>query len=599
MKRTLDLPKEDKILLTHPEAFTAYKIIKAHSATHKIDPPKPDKKGGFLIHFKMEVALPSRCRQYGISETGVRLREPIKLSFPLSYPFHAPTIYLRSDFNNKLPHITPLIRVDKTDGITPCIYDGSLDELLLRDADGLTDMINHLSEWLGKAAINDLIDPLQGWEPIRRDLDSGWIVYDVSEMRSLVNDKNGSAIFPGRFIQNQADLKDSQIAFGIVNQSKALKLSPGLIKQLPRYQKVDEGIIFDTMIFFVWPDKDNVADHYLPDEVTTIQQLIAYADRYGCREPLQNVVNELCWVSMQARVFIPKLPIFIILCARRPIHLIGTDSNLELIPYKVDCNIEKSSSQIVGLTLQINSLSPVTSIGHRHMLNKRLLRQMSGTDLYAENGPIVMIGCGSVGSKIAMHLARSGCGPFQLIDKGIFSPHNAARHALTFTEIPLQKTVLLAEEINTLHQDATPLFCDVINMFDKPINESPALPPNTSLIIESTGSVAVREKLASLCPETLPGRLFHAALYEGGSAGVIAIEGTSRNPNVNDLLVKFWNERVNDDQLSSKFPKADTIGSRQDIGIGCGSHTMVMPDSRVSLYAAGMAEKARYILTVS
>lgn len=593
------MPGEDKILLKHPEAIIAYKIIKEHSATYKVHLPKPDKGGGFLIHFKMEVALPSRCRQSSISETGVRLREPIRFSFPKSYPFHAPTIYLRKDFNDKLPHINPLIMIDMAEGITPCIYDGSLDELLLRDADGLTDIINHLSEWLGKAAINDLIDSRQGWEPMRRDFDSGWIVYDVSEMRGLVTDKNDYAIFPGKFIQSKYAKNDSQIVFGIVDQSETLKLSAGLLGQMKRYRKKDsDEIKFDSMVFFIWADKGNDTNRYAPDEVATFDQFIENAEQYGCKGSLQNALNEFFWAGAQAGWYNYQLPIFIILCARRPIHMIGTDSNLELIAYKIDCKIEKLPSKIIGVgpTLQINPMSSVISLGHRHMLNPRLLRQMSGSDLNTVNGPVVMIGCGSVGSKIAMHLAKSGCGPFLLIDKGIFSPHNAARHALTFTELPLPKTELLADEISSLRQVATPIFSDVISLLDIPTDKSTAIPSNTSLIIETTGSIAVREKLASLCPESLPGRLFHAALYEQGRIGIIAVEGSSRNPNVNDLLVKFWNTRANNEQLSLNFFKNKDMVSRQDIGMGCGSHTMIMPDTRVSLYSAGMSEKARQII---
>ncbi len=103
--------------------------------------------------------------------------------------------------------------------------------------------------------------------------------------------------------------------------------------------------------------------------------------------------------------------------------MIGTDSNLELIAYKIDCKIEKLPSKIIGVgpTLQINPMSSVISLGHRHMLNPRLLRQMSGSDLNTVNGPVVMIGCGSVGSKIAMHLAKSGCVPSCSLTKA-YSP---------------------------------------------------------------------------------------------------------------------------------------------------------------------------------
>jgi len=49
-------------------------------------------------------------------------------------------------------------------------------------------------------------------------------------------------------------------------------------------------------------------------------------------------------------------------------------------------------------------------------------------------------------------------------------------------------------------------------------------------------------------------------------------------------------------QLFLKFSKNETIANRQDVGMGCGSYTMVMPDTRISIYAAGMAEKARHII---
>ncbi|WP_201722252.1 ThiF family adenylyltransferase, partial [Sulfitobacter sp. HI0023] len=39
------------------------------------------------------------------------------------------------------------------------------------------------------------------------------------------------------------------------------------------------------------------------------------------------------------------------------------------------------------------------------------------------------LGCGSLGSKIAMHLARSGRAPISVIDNDTMEPHNYARHS--------------------------------------------------------------------------------------------------------------------------------------------------------------------------
>ena len=114
---------------------------------------------------------------------------------------------------------------------------------------------------------------------------------------------------------------------------------------------------------------------------------------------------------------------------------------------------------------------------------------------------------------------------------------------------------------------------------------------NTSLVIDSTGSIKVREYLASLDSKKLPGRLIHVALYNNGQIGIVAIEGKSRNPNVSDLIAEFWNTLVDDRVLSSTFMKAQL--DRTEIGLGCGSHTMIMPDTIVSLHSAGMAEMIR------
>jgi integrative and conjugative element protein (TIGR02256 family) len=102
--------------------------------------------------------------------------------------------------------------------------------------------------------------------------------------------------------------------------------------------------------------------------------------------------------------------------------------------------------------------------------------------------------------------------------------------------------------------------------------------------------------LAALPPDKLPGRILHAALYQAGKVGLMTIEGNDRNPNVSDLSVQFKDMWIESEDISSAFRTSNDTVSRRDVGLGCGSYTMVMPDTRVSLYAAGMAERARQVL---
>lgn len=582
----------------HREAECAFRTIQSHTSIDgETEPPRALDNGGFEIKFNMHVSLPSRSNRKGISETGVKSREPIILRFPLTYPFQAPTTLLRPDFNRLLPHINPILGVDEKSHVLPCVYDGPLDDLLHQEGDGLSEILNQLSEWLGKAAIDDLIDPRQGWEPIRRDDTFGWAVYDLSGFRDQAQDKEGALAFQCRVWEPQNGEKQLYFVGGIDHQ-KPRDISPWLIKHFFFMEKSPVGPSYRSLMIFVWSNSGEIAGHYLPESIYSLHKLYERAKEYGCHGPLRDAFVSLNWAIKGASLHMPIFPIFVILCARRPCVLIGGDSSLELIPYMVECHVEDAKSPFSESAIRVREDSPVLPLGHRHVLTSKLLRRMSGGADTMKNGPIVHIGCGSVGSKIAIHLARCGLGPFKLIDNAAFSPHNVARHALIpVPEIPGQpKASLLAEQIRMLRADAEPYIDDIATLCQRSDNKTKVFLDDTRLIIETTGSMAVRELLGDLPPRKLPGRLLHAALYQFGRLGLMALEGHVRNPNVSDLVVRFRDVWIDYDDIRSRFEASSDSISRQDVGLGCGSHTMIMPDTRVSLYAAGMAERARQVL---
>ncbi|NKF15283.1 thiamine biosynthesis protein ThiF, partial [Rhizobium sp. BUS002] len=84
------------------------------------------------------VELPSRAQAAGVSATGVGLLEPCVLVFS-SWPLRSPRPLLRSDFPRDLPHINPHRAGEM---VPPCIYEGSLDELLHeRGLDAIVDQL--------------------------------------------------------------------------------------------------------------------------------------------------------------------------------------------------------------------------------------------------------------------------------------------------------------------------------------------------------------------------------------------------------------------------------------------------------------------------
>ena len=90
----------------------------------------------------------------------------------------------------------------------------------------------------------------------------------------------------------------------------------------------------------VWPGKHPssqpiINNTYLPETVTTVIELKERAERYGCAAELN---DGLGWLKKCLSVYTKAGPfsLAVILLARRPFNIIGTDSPIELCPYLVD-----------------------------------------------------------------------------------------------------------------------------------------------------------------------------------------------------------------------------------------------------------------------
>lgn len=75
------------------------------------------------------------------------------------------------------------------------------------------------------------------------------------------------------------------------------------------------------------------------------------------------------------------------------------------------------------------------------------------SDIMLKKGAII-IGCGSVGSLVALELARAGVGRFFLIDMDIFSYHNICRHQCGVQDVGKYKTTALKERILQINPSA-------------------------------------------------------------------------------------------------------------------------------------------------
>lgn len=75
------------------------------------------------------------------------------------------------------------------------------------------------------------------------------------------------------------------------------------------------------------------------------------------------------------------------------------------------------------------------------------------SDIMLKKGAVI-IGCGSVGSLVALELARAGVGRFFLIDMDIMSYHNICRHQCGILDVGKYKTTALQERILQINPSA-------------------------------------------------------------------------------------------------------------------------------------------------
>lgn len=551
------LPRPIMLALKEMEAFTDLEIVSLPVGNRK----------GWIIETRFAVTLPSRSVKAGISSTKVKDCEPVYFKFPKNYPRKAPTVLLRKDFPKNLPHINP----SPADGyVAPCIYDGSLDDLLHLGR-GLTEILDRVQDWLTKAASNSLINRDQGWEPIRYDSVENWIIYEHPRLRALVTDKAGSGFL---FVDSFAG---ENITFYRLYDYTPKPLDGSYTYvAAQRDLKTDKCLRGVRPLLFCWPDDGGEVSEYFPETVTNLGELVEKSKMYGTYETFWPEIQQL-WNRLGSKS--TAIDVIAVHCVRRPLQLINQHTKLELLAYRV-----RAAFNFFGVP---DMKAPVEIVGHIHAVGPDLLQEMSGSRP-AKMESIVQVGCGSLGSKITMHLCRAGHGPFTLIDNKYMSEHNLARHALTKTVG--NKAELLQKDIEVFNVRATAHAKSLQDYVAK--NENRLFEKN-SLVIDSTASINVRETLASLPVAQNGSRIFQTGLYSEGKIGFITIEGKERNPRIDDLHAAISDVAIDNKAVSKALMGSGDGFQRHSTGQGCGSYTMVIPDTKISLHSAAMAERAR------
>lgn len=148
------------------------------------------------------------------------------------------------------------------------------------------------------------------------------------------------------------------------------------------------------------------------------------------------------------------------------------DNNLQLLGYYCgECNeqptIEMSDNTIIGYKCnnELIFLSNESTTSDNNLIKCEISTYQLKMDIFSRNTGIlesdtmlkkgaIIIGCGSVGSLVALELARAGVGRFLLIDMDILGYHNICRHQCGILDVGKYKTTAVKERILQINPTA-------------------------------------------------------------------------------------------------------------------------------------------------
>jgi len=506
----------------------------------------------------MQVDLPPAWAAAG-SPTGVKQYEPVRAVFWPDYPASAPSFYLRDDFPRNLPHLQPAPR---TVPPRPCLVLGSEQNLFF--SRGINGMLNQLSEWLHKAARNELIDQPSGWEAVLRNYVEHSFNADLAQLRAAVNGKQQNVTYlkcsytttPGKagvhYYNGRITGERTALAtrFEEIGQSK------------PR----DGSYYGNNLAMLIHPKNQadgtrRVVPEYLPETVSDLETLRQRAVMYGCGSELESLLAVIDKHAknkkLTAKSLAVPIPVPVIFCVPRPRPLIGSSSDVELIGYLLLVR--------PGTGLPVKDDTPVQYIQILEGLTPSLLRRFNQQDEALHTRNWAALGAGSLGSKIVLHMSRCGRSPKLLVDTGRLAPRNFARHALfpmtnEVTSLPgLDKALALAMGVDGLGADPLILRRNVEDIVehDDAIRETAKV--SGWLWLNTTASQAARNGLALHATDTRVPRVAEAALFSAGRLGMFTLEGAGRNPDTGDLYSLALQRCSSDASLAYLMFSAESV----------------------------------------
>ena len=512
--------------------------------------------GSIVVRLVLTLELPTR---YDETTALVREEEPVFVKFFSDYPDRAPRAFIgRNDFDfNHTPHIYCKTK----SGLRPiCLFRGNGDEWFANME--IEDFIKHLRSWYEDLASGVNIEDGGEFEPLRLEGYTATMTYNYEQLSEEVDKADKGKTY-------------NPLVLGRWSEKKIVRFTKdnSWLLYSSRFENPNNALIG----FTCWSASDSPCDIYDVVLPKSYSELKEYASRHGVI--IETAVD---WILKLLKGNVASF--IVILAIRRSKKLIGVNSYYQFVNFEILLDTDTDGKYVLTPTSKVNFHS------HESPFTTKKAHEIS--NLNPEINPsLVIAGCGALGSKIAMHLVRSGITNILFCDPDYLSEHNLCRHVLLDNSVYKNKAHEMKSATNLIYlhemtqSDACSKGIKTILRDQKIISKR-----KPDYLLDFTASKVVNNQLVNI--ENRPTAI-SAAIYDNGKFGLLLCEGKDGGVRLDDLLVTVFAQYKTDSFVSSYLMREKELSNEPlsllNVGLGCNSETFILADDIISLYAASMS----------
>jgi hypothetical protein len=517
----------------------------------------------------------------------IRDTEPIIIVFSLAhYPTEPPTVYTdRLDFpKDQLAHL-----YIAQPGLPPafCLVRGSFSEWYATKR--LRDVIVRTSNWLRDAAVGNLTLDSGQYDPLRLEGYCGTTIYPYDQFAAII--EAGAAWEVGQnfalILFENISKEDQQPSFRFVKVITPETYHATLIEYFKALKELLADKTFKVrkyhLGYLLWGTSPESYAQYSVNLPHNWEEFQAFCASFGLElAALTHFITQ----GEQHYNFFPELPV--ICGVRRPKPVIGFSSNIEFINFFLKLTPADVQEG------QITTNPPVRFQAHNEPLTLRKARTISGGFPQLPVATFA-VGCGALGSKIVMHLARNGVANLFLLDPDKVSPHNLVRYALQAEAEGANKALALAGAINNIYRHEPEPVAYALPQAGEYIWAGKSVEQLSVVrcILDFTASDGFFVSLVTQ-PNLTQASISRAVISDQGNLGILSLEGTDRNPRLDDLQLALYAQSKGSPAVAAWLRReraaATSEGTLVSVGVGCNSETTILSDEVISTHAAYVAQ---------